>query len=143
MKVTISENKFCSIYIDPDINLYEQYWHKESVDMKEDDYKRIHSYMAQYLIENKYTPYSFLLDNRENFFTMSPTLQEWQAVHVLGKIVANSPNPERLKTAILVSQDFITQLSIEQSLSENSISEEVSRYFYSEQKAKEWLLGWE
>lgn len=39
MKVTLLENKYCSIYLDLDLNLFEQYWHSESSDMEEEDYK--------------------------------------------------------------------------------------------------------
>lgn len=140
MKVTIVESKFCSIYFDEDLQLYEQYWHKESEDMEDDDYKKIHIEWVSKLVENQYDIAFFLLDNRENNFSMSPELQEWQAENILAKVLENLPSPD-VKVAILQSEDFISQLSIEQAMEENQEADETTRYFDNEVEAKEWLLS--
>ncbi|OJJ21521.1 hypothetical protein BKI52_13335 [marine bacterium AO1-C] len=140
-KATIREGKFCSMYYDEDLDLYEQYWSTDSEDMEDEDYKEIHTYLGDYLIKHSYTPHNFLLDNRENNFSMSPELQEWQAVNVLGRIAATLPHPERLKIAVLVSEDFISQLSIEQAIEENETTDDTTKYFEEEQAAREWLFG--
>ena len=141
MKVTVLENQYCSIYVDMDLSLYEQYWHRASSDMEEEDYQEIHLQIRDHLIQNAYPLRGFFLDNRENFFVISPELQEWHAENVSAKLEAALPNASELKVAIVVSEDFISQLSIEQTMEENATSGEVSRYFQDEHEAREWLLS--
>lgn len=141
MKVTLLENKYCSIYLDLDLNLFEQYWHSESSDMEEEDYKEPHLIMRNHLLGKAYAPHLFFLDNRLNFFVISPELQQWHAKNISTKIAETLPNPELLKVAIVVSEDFISQLSIEQTLEEHATTGEISRYFEDEHEAREWLLS--
>ncbi|HAS42166.1 MAG TPA: hypothetical protein DCS93_16940 [Microscillaceae bacterium] len=141
MKVTVLENQYCSIYIDMELNLYEQYWHSASSDMEEEDYKEIHLKVRDHLVSHAYPLRGFFLDNRLNFFVISPELQAWHAENVSAKLEAALLNARELKVAIVVSEDFISQLSIEQTMEENATSGEVSRYFQDEYEAKEWLLS--
>jgi hypothetical protein len=80
----------------------------------------------------------FLLDNRNFLFSMSPALQEWSASEVTSKMFAKNPN---IRTAVLVSSDFISQLSIEQALEEDAETIQTTKYFEDEQEAREWILG--
>ena len=141
MKVTLLENQYCSIYVDLDLNLYEQYWHSESTHMVEEDYQEIHLHIQDHLVSHAYPLRGFFLDNRENFFVISPELQAWHAENVSAKLEAALPNARELKVAIVVSEDFISQWSIEQTMEENAISGEVSGYFQDEHEAREWLLS--
>lgn len=138
-KVTITENDFCSIYFDEDLDLYEQNWHPKSEDMDEEDYKKIHSDMLHFLTEKNYKPLYYLLDNRDNNFSMSPDLQEWSSKVIFGGI-ASLVGGVADKVAILVSSDFISQLSIEQAIEEHDGTEQQTKYFEDEQEAREWLF---
>ena len=141
MKVTVLENKYCSIYLDLSLDLFEQYWHSESLHMEEEDYKETHLTMRDHLAENAYTPHRFFLDNRLNFFVISPELQEWHAKNISTKVVESLPNPGLLRVAIIVSEDFISQLSIEQTIEEYTSTNEFTKYFQDEVQAREWLLN--
>ncbi len=141
-KVTITENKFCTIQIDEELELYEQVWHPASEEMEENEYKEIHSSMVTYIKDNySQAPLYWLLDNRSNNYSISPELQEWHAQNVFGQLAQILQHPERLKIAFLVSEDFITQLSNEQTIEEHKETEKGTRYFTEEQEAREWLYG--
>jgi len=141
MKVTVLENKYCSIYVDLNLDLFEQYWHSESLYMEDEDYQETHLTMRDHLIEKAYTPHLFFLDNRENFFVISPELQEWHAKNISTKVVESLPNLDLLRVAIITSEDFISQLSIEQTIEEYISTNEFTKYFQEECKAREWLLS--
>lgn len=97
--------------------------------------------MRNHLLGKAYAPHLFFLDNRLNFFVISPELQQWHAKNISTQIAKTLPNPELLKVAIVVSEDFISQLSIEQTLEEHATTGEISRYFEDECEAREWLLS--
>ncbi|WP_045114620.1 hypothetical protein [Microscilla marina] len=143
MKVQISteSNKYFTAYFDVDLCLIEVYWQEESSDMTDDDYKELMGGVIQRMLDNNYLPllrYQ-LLDNRSNLFTMSPELQEWQNEHVGKKVVeAIGDYP---KTAFIQSEDFITQLSFEQTMEETDETSGLVRYFDNVIDAKSWLLG--
>lgn len=138
VKISSDENKYFTSYFDEDLNLYELYWHKVSEEMEDEEYKLFMSQERDYLIEAGYRLDALILDNREFLFSMSPDLQEWQAGEILAKMLEKNPNPNN---AIIVSSDFISQLSIEQAMEENEKAENTTRYFENELEAKEWILG--
>jgi len=141
-RVTIVENKYTSIYFDLDLNLYEQYWYSATEDMEDEDYKEIQTQMINFFKEHKeYIIHNYLLDNREFLFSMSPEMQEWQAKYVMEFLAENMhTGSESIKTAVITSGDFISQLSIEQTMEENEVSENAAKYFETEQEAREWLF---
>ncbi|WP_299458742.1 STAS/SEC14 domain-containing protein [uncultured Microscilla sp.] len=142
MKVQVSteSNKYFTAYFDVDLCLFEICWQEESSDMTDDDYKESMGKVIQLMLDNDYLPllqYQ-LLDNRSNLFTMSPELQEWQSEHI-GKQVVEAIG-DYPKTAFIQSEDFITQLSFEQTMEETGETSGLVRYFDNELDAKAWLL---
>lgn len=136
IKLSKDDNKYFDSHFDEDLNLYELFWNEISEDMEDDEYKDLMREQRDTVIENGHTIEFFLLDNREFLFSMSPDLQEWQANEIFVKMVT----PE-VKIAVLVSSDFIAQLSIEQAIEEHDNAGETTRYFDDEQEAREWILG--
>ncbi|WP_299458740.1 STAS/SEC14 domain-containing protein [uncultured Microscilla sp.] len=135
---TLSNNYFTA-YIDKDVGLYELYWHEASADMTDEDYQTLLSEGLKVLIDEGYIS-SFkyqLLDNRFNFFTISPDLQEWQQENIGKKIIEMLE--EYPKTAFIQNDDFITQLSFEQTLEEMEARD--VRYFNNIEDAKAWLFN--
>ena len=143
MRITLSttSNKYFEAYFNKDFGLYELYWLEASKDMTDDEYKKLMSQQLQAMHEsNLFGIWEYqLLDNRLNFFTMSPELQEWQNEHI------GTPMLQELgdypKTAFIQSEDFITQLSFEQTLDETDETAGMVRYFDNVAEAKSWLLG--
>ncbi|HAS39311.1 MAG TPA: hypothetical protein DCS93_02475 [Microscillaceae bacterium] len=138
VKISAAENLYFTSYFDVDLKLYEIVWHEASQDMEEEEYKK-------YLLNEKstlakYKQINLVLVNLQNRLdTMSPELQEWSSANIapffLEKIT-------KLKIAVVRSQDFSTQFSLEQAFEEDSVSEDIAitRHFDNEQMAKEWLL---
>lgn len=139
MEIIIVESEFCSIFFDPELHLFTQIWYPKSEDMDDDDYKRIHSTWVKKLMKHRYDIRYIFLDNRENCFTMSPELQEWQAENILKVALANLPNPDKIRQALLMSEDFMTSLSIEQAMEENPEANDATKYFTDEIAARDWL----
>ena len=145
-KIVIEENKFTSIYYDQALMLYEQYWHPATEDMQDDDYQSIQSRMVEFVKKHQLPILNYYLDNREFYYVMSPEMQDWQVEFVGEKLLAITQAAINeipvLNVAIITSTEFISQLSIEQTMDENSgqVGQGAIRYFDDSQKALEWLL---
>lgn len=140
MRVPIVESKYLSIYIDEEQKLYEQFWYAESEYMSQDDYQRLHLAWVQKMVKYKYDLRYFYLDNRVNYYVISEALQQWHAQYVYTPILENLPHLDKVKTAIIVSEDFLSQLSIELTI---KIKEEVNQmtyYFSDSNEARSWLF---
>ena len=143
-RVTIVENKYTSVHFDEDLNLYEQVWNTETEDMEEEEYKDIITQLIATLEDkvDSYIIHNYLLDNRNFLFSMSPEMQEWNAKNSTQFFVdlMEKQGLDSVKNAIIVSADFISQLSIEQAFEENQEGEQYTKYFEEEQEAREWLF---
>lgn len=143
MRVNLStaSNKYFEAYFNNDLGLYELYWQEASQNMTDEEYKKLMSQQLQAMYElNLFPNWQYqLLDNRLNLFTMSPELQEWQNEHI-GKPMLKELG-DYPKTAFIQSEDFITQLSFEQTLDETEETNGMVRYFDNVAEAKSWLLG--
>ncbi|HAS45686.1 MAG TPA: hypothetical protein DCS93_34710 [Microscillaceae bacterium] len=145
-KIVIEENEFTSIYYDQTLKLYEQYWHPATADMQDEDYQIIQSRMVAFVKKHRLPILNYYLDNREFYYVMSPEMQDWQVEFVGQKLFdithAVMGDLSSIKVAVIISSEFISQLSIEQTFEENSeqVHEGETRYFDDDQKALEWLL---
>jgi hypothetical protein len=132
----IDENKFRKLLYHEDTAILEDVWLPESEQMDVDTFKeQAHINLDARL---KYQPQYFLSDLRNYHFAISPDLQLWLAKEVIkvNEITALQ------KTALIVTQDFITQLSIEQAIDEIQENRKRSTpaYFVEREEAIEWLL---
>lgn len=75
-----------------------------------------------------------LSDLRKFEYIITPELQEWHNERIFQKGIAYGMR----KMALLVSPEFYAQMSVEQTMEEQS--EVVYRYFRSEKDAMGWLL---
>ena len=140
MQIPIVESKYTSMYFNEESQLFEQFWYAESELMREDDFKQIHLEWVQKLIKNKYNIHRSLLDNRENFFQMSDTLQKWHHQHIHEVVVQHLPDASKLKIAIVASEDFLTQLGIEQTFLKNQEINSNVYYFTDIREARDWIM---
>jgi len=139
MLVPIVESQYTSMYYDAEKKLFEQYWYSESTHMTDDEYKHIHQRWVQKLIEHRYNIYLFLLDNRKNGFVMSSKLQKWHDQYITQVVLAHLPDPTKVKSAIVASEDFLSQLTIEQTVKENEEVNSFVYYFSDIREAREWI----
>lgn len=82
---------------------------------------------------NDYRAEGLFSDTRAFLFAITPDLQEWTNQHLFGNI------PTIKKIAVMISPDFITQVSIEQTVEENKTDTIQTRFFADSHKALAWL----
>lgn len=108
-------------------------WTEKTFDMSSDEYK---SEMLKYVKALKeYHPEQVLINAQNTRYIISPELQEWANENVIK--VAISCGLKR--TAILVSEDYISQLSIEQTFDEDTRQIVKRKFFDDENAAIAWL----
>lgn len=127
------ENEFLSLKDMPEGYIL-LHWKKSSERMRIEEYKACVRKYAE-AIEALQRPL-FLVDTREFLFTISPKVQEW----INQKIFPKNIEDGLRRMAILTSSDFLSQLSVEQTLHENPSLGFASHFFDSEEKALSWLL---
>lgn len=140
MRVPIVETKYCSIYYNESLLLFEQFWYVASESMTEEDFKQLHLTWVQKLIKNKYNMYRFLLDNRDNLYQMSTQLQKWHDQNIHQVVLQNVPDASQMKVALVASDDFLTQLGIERTFLENQQLNSHVYYFTDIREARDWLM---
>jgi hypothetical protein len=104
-------------------------WLDASENMSEHDFMAVNHV---YVRASENYDVDVVLINAQNFlFTIHPTLQDWVNNEIIGKMIANGLQ----KVAFVVSQELISQLSIEQTME----TTQFSIYTATEEEAKKWL----
>lgn len=135
------ESDYCVVYFDEKTCLYEQYWYKESEKMDVKDFKEMVVKTSAITKGMRLPLLNILIDNREFLFSIAPELQEWHANYVSPKLQKRIIDISLVKTAYVASNDFISQLSIEQTADENlNKLDTTTRYFETLEEARAWLL---
>ena len=107
----------------------------ENEDMTEEEYKKD---MLSYVnIVEKYKPSKVLIDSSISKFVASPDLQDWTNENIIKRTLLAGLK----KNAFVISKDFISQLSSEQTLEESEGAKKNIKYFVDKDKALEWLLN--
>ena len=139
MKQNLHSDKYLDAIYDKKLNLVEFYWKESTKDMTETEYKMVVSDIVDVILEmithnNQKAP-NWLLDNRNFLFTIPPKLQEWQAKEIFEPLMEKGCE----KCAVIMSEDFISQFSIEQSFEENQETMLITEFFSDLHQANEWL----
>lgn len=134
MDLEIFENTFAKCIVDRNEEILYLTWFESTRNMRDKDYKdTMRLYLEKY---NENVPDSLkglpaLIDFRKFFFGIHPELQEWTNKKIFPYFKGDQINA---KIAILASEGFIAQLSIEQ------LTENVNfQHFSLEEKAKIWV----
>ncbi|OJJ21522.1 hypothetical protein BKI52_13340 [marine bacterium AO1-C] len=138
VKISNPDNPYFTSHFDEELKLYELVWHEASQDMEDEEYK-------QYMLNDrnnlaKYEKINFVFINLQHRLdTMAPHLQEWSSENIAPFFLEKST---KLKVAVVRSQDFTTQFSLEQAFEEDNVSEDavLTKHFDEELAAREWLL---
>jgi len=85
----------------------------------------------------KYRPSCILMDNRKFSYPIIPSLQEWVNKNIFPRLFMS----DLRRGAFLISPDFFTQVSVEQTLAEREGQKFVVCYFHHETDARKWLLS--
>jgi len=105
------------------------------LDMTDELYQQEALFLAD-MVE-KYKPYGILMDHRKFSYPIIPSLQEWLNKNIFPRLLASG----FYKGAFLISTDFFTQVSVEQTLSEKEGQKFSIRYFDDETTARQWLFA--
>ncbi len=127
------QNSQISICFLPQKQIIKAIWTKETQYMNDSDFQESIQNIWKNVRSKK--PIGFLGDTRLFFFIVSPNLQNWY-----GENIGNTFGTGTNKIAMLVTSEFIAQVSIEQTIEEDK-SAVKTRYFDSEEKAITWLLA--
>lgn len=115
-------------------NYIEMIWLPETFYMNAEDYKK--EFRKYVEIITQYKPKAVLPDTIDMKFTISPKLQEWTNKHIFTFSLSIGLD----KAAFVVSEDFISQLSIEQTMDENEGKKFKTKYFTNKEDARNWIL---
>ncbi len=128
------QNKFIEVSYNEDKKIMYAKWTKESKDLTGEEFKRINEQYVEFA--EKYDIQSFLLNTEDFLFTISIDLQTWVATQILPQLKEKGVR----KGAFIISEELISQLSIEQTMEENPKLVTVN-YFSDEGVAEKWLLS--
>jgi len=131
----IYESQYQRIFLDQTNAIMHNEWMEESIQMDEADFKnelmKLVGCIAEHPVKRQ------LIDTLNFRFIVSPQLQEWTDVEVTKKNKMNGVK----KVALIASQEFVTQLSVQQTLSEEEAKTLDTRFFSDMKEAKDWLLA--
>jgi len=109
-------------------------WFKTTEEMTDEQYKTDMLKFAELAILHK--PKYHLIISVNFLYTITIGMQDWTNSTIFPKLISAGIT----KIAFLVSNEILSQLSIEQTLEENNASTFAIKYFDIEADAKKWLL---
>ncbi|WP_026999494.1 hypothetical protein [Eisenibacter elegans] len=133
MKTRIRENEIYTILHNSEDNVFELRF-KDTSNMSWETFQD--EMLEQTRLAAKYKPEAFFLDTKNFDFGIGPEMQTWIDEEIFPKFSANGLR----KYAYLVSDEFISQLSIEQLMAEGNAEKQfITKYFNTEEEAFAWL----
>ncbi len=129
----IYRNKYVKFIYDAKNLSINYYWSAETEYMSDEEYKKVMLIGIDYV--KKFNPKNLLADQTNYKFIVTPDLQSWNAKETLPEIFKIGI----VKYAIIESDDFITMLSMEQTMEEDQNKKYKIMFFNNEKEAKEWF----
>ncbi|OQX99605.1 MAG: hypothetical protein B6I24_02100 [Bacteroidetes bacterium 4572_128] len=128
----VYNNKFLEIYFEMEKSLIVFQWEKITEEASEEDFKEWNRNLVK-MVE-VYRPKFILSINIYYFFIINVELQEWSVKNIFEKFQAYGVK----KLAMIESDDFISQISLEQFVDEG---EELllTKYFVEKEDAMKWF----
>lgn len=131
---TLHTSKYITIELDEEKSIAFTLWQEATKDMTKEEYKiemlKQRELITQYKVK-------YLYGDTTNFnFTISVALQEWINQNIFGSMYK-----EFEKCAVILSRDYIAQVSVELALDENTNTPFLTKYFAEGEKGKalRWL----
>lgn len=134
--ILLEENNYLNIFEISESKILKLVWKasSEELNYELDEYKNLILMWAN-KVEN-YQPNCVLVNTIYHLVTIPVEMQTWFANEIFPKYSRS----KMTKLAFIVSQDFMSQLSIEQAMEEDKNVPFVTHYFVSETEALNWLL---
>ena len=105
--------KYATYYLDIENSILKEHWTNENEMMNLDDFKSTIIHFRDFI--NQYHLKNALVDTRKFGFVINPELQIWVDNEIMSKI-----NHKMKKIAFLLPNDIFEQISIEQTVEEDS-----------------------
>lgn len=133
--ILLEKNDYLNIYEITEKKILKLVWKESSEELNHelDKYKKFVLMWAN-IVEN-YKPTGILVNTLLHFVTIPVDMQTWFAAEIFPKYTSS----KMTKLAFIVSQDFMSQLSIEQAMDEDDNLSFVTHYFTNETEALSWL----
>ena len=130
----IYESNYLSLFFHKKENRLDVIWSADTEKMTDEEFR---NELLQYAdLAEKYNPDKSLADTSNFLMTVSPETQHW----IYEKVHPRSLAAGIKKFAYLVSKDYFSQVSIEQTMEEGNTSEMFStKFFDNKETALEWL----
>ncbi|OQX98616.1 MAG: hypothetical protein B6I24_04850 [Bacteroidetes bacterium 4572_128] len=131
----IYESQFLNIFYEEDISLMTEIFTEETENITDEKYKKMMLNILECI--KKYKPIKLIVDLKNFIFIIVPELQEWQDKNIVPEISKCSAKI----AAYIVSKDFFSQMSIEQTVEEEESEKNFTvKYFEDIKKARKWIL---
>ncbi len=128
------EDGFMRLFWDKSNALFEVIWFESTNRANDEDYIHWNSELVKRAI--KYRPKVLLANAKEFYFTINPQMQEWAVKNIFEPYASIGLH----KIALVISEDFISQVSIEQFIEEYEGGKITNKYFDDLEKGRAWLL---
>ncbi len=129
------ESPFLTINLDAENALLEFVWHPSSSELDNETLKK--EFLKEVELCETHKPQKLLINTKNFDYAITPNLQEWTDANIFPKYLEAGVT----KIAIVVSQDFISGISVEQTMDEEKGKEFDTQYFDNDTAAKDWLLA--
>lgn len=127
----IYKSKFLEII--PQGELMEFVWSDYSVHLTDEDFRQ--ELLQEVKMVKQYRPTHLLIDTTNFMFAISPDVQTW----IDEEVYPAWADAGVVKIALLMSPEFIAQLSLEQAIDENTQKLLESDFFESRDNALSWF----
>lgn len=129
----IYESNYLQIDSVDEQHLLELTWLPATTDMTSEEYKDEHINLLKFMLEQKTK--RVLGNIKQLGFVVSPEVQEWMNENIFAPVIEKGFN----KLAIVMSTEFLAQLSIEQAMEEEVGQKIITKYFDDKEEAREWI----
>lgn len=133
--IEIYQSLIHHLFYSPDTHLLKQVFTEKSKGMCWPEYQQELTKTAEYV--SNYRPSLLLLDAREFGFVILKDMQGWIQDNVIS--VINEVGIQ--KWAVITTPEFISQVSIEQTIESKRENNFQAQYFDREEDAMKWLLN--
>lgn len=132
---TLHDSEFQRIEFDEKSGILYEIWKIKSEDMTPLDFQNEMQQQVQAARQAKSR--AALTDTLDMRFPIVPEMQEWLNENIFPQFIELGMK----RIAFLMSREMITQLSVEQTMEEETGSQFEMRYFSDQQEAERWLVS--
>ncbi|WP_291722312.1 STAS/SEC14 domain-containing protein [Bernardetia sp.] len=130
----VYNSNFLQIDAFDDQKLLELTWLKATVDMTDEEYRNEHLELLKFMLEQK--TQKVVGNVKDLGFVVNPDTQEWMNINVFVPAIEVGFH----KLAVVMSSEFLAQLSIEQVMEEKEGQKITTQYFDNVEEAREWIM---